>query len=122
MICPKALVGMQMLSADQASEGRLTPVIPPRAALNTIAPHFHVFWPMANKATLCNSRDCGLHRGTRRGVESGYLLQELLAEVQYLSLSAVLEVHSLWALIMHISSSHHANAGQVRRPLLWTTW
>lgn len=50
---------------------------------------------MANKAHLRNSWGCRLHGGERRGVGSGYLLQELLAEVQYHCLSVVLEVPQL---------------------------
>jgi hypothetical protein len=50
---------------------------------------------VANRATVDDSGDRGLYRGARGGAGSGYLLQQLLAEVQYLGLPAVLQVPQL---------------------------
>ena len=122
MIHPKAVVGMQMYTTDTASIARSPPPLPSPATLRALAVGGVQLGPMADKAPLSDCLDCRLHGGMRGGVGGGYLLQERLAIVQYLRLSAVLEVPQLVGVDDAVSSSHHASAGQERRPLLCTAW
>ena len=92
MICSEAGRRMEKLPADGALVGRPPPVLLPPAAVGADVRCAVMHRPMAHISRLCTGSDCWLHRSTWGGVESSYLRQQLLAEVEHLRHLAVLDV------------------------------
>ena len=92
MESPETGRGTQIHISLGAPIGRSDPLSAPPAAVDAGVRWGTQLRPVAGKGSAGSSRDCVLHRGVRGGVASGYLLQEVLTEVQNLSVSAVLEI------------------------------